>query len=452
MLKRVELWIVLITLLIFTIGAVIFGGLVRHELLASESKFPKLTKAALFIAEIPSNANRMVNGINSDMRVEDRFPNVSGFEGKPNNYESYLLLSRYSGEKNESIVELIDLTSFNKIHEWNPDIDKSNSIIEAGREEFQYLARDKNNSRYSISHPLLFDDGSIIFHGGSTALTRVDQCSNLIWQNDEDRFHHSIEVDYEGDIYVPIHIYPYEVDQKYVGDSVENFLDDGIAKISKQGKMLYKKSIANIFLENDLGHLLFGTGDDEFNRDPIHLNDIQPLLKDTLYGKKGDLFLSMRHQSMLILYRPSSNKIIWRSTGKFLRQHDVDILDDRTISIFNNDSPFGFSGAFVDGHNEVLIYDFNDSKTSKYLDGSLSSHDLKTVSGGRSQIIDNGDLFVEETNFGRSVYFDADGSLRWQHVNRAEDGVYSVNWSRIIYEDRDVSKVKGFLENRKNCN
>ena len=451
MLRKIEVWIVLLILLIFTIGTIFFGSLVRHEILAPESKFPKLTKTALFIAEIPSNFKRMFKGMNSDMRVEDKFPNIDGFEGKPNNYESYLLLSRYSGEQNESIVELIDLTSFKKIHEWNPDIDKFNSIIETEREEFLHLARDKNNSRYPISHPLLLNDGSIIFHGGRTALTKIDQCSNLIWQNDEDRFHHSIEVDHDGDLYVPIHIYPYEANQKYVGNLVGNFLDDGIAKISKQGKLLYKKSVAKIFLENDLGHLLFGTGDDEFTHDPIHLNDIQPLLEDTIFGRKGDIFLSMRHQSMVILYRPSSNKIIWRSTGKFLRQHDVDILDDRKISIFNNNSPFGFSGGFVDGHNEVLIYDFNDSKTSKYLDSSLSKHDVKTVSGGTSQIINNGDLFVEESNFGRSVYFDADGTLRWQHVNRAKDGVYGVNWSRIIYQKDDVSKVKGFLSNKKNC-
>ena len=38
---------------------------------------------------------------------------------------------------------------------------------------------------------------------------------------------------------------------------------------------------------------------------------------------------------LVILYRPSNNKIIKVIRG-FLNQHDVDIIDDRRISIYNN--------------------------------------------------------------------------------------------------------------------
>ena len=41
---------------------------------------------------------------------------------------------------------------------------------------------------------------------------------------------------------------------------------------------------------------------------------------------------------------------------------------------------------------------------------------------GRSEITLNGDLFVEETNYGRTLYFNSDGSLRWSHLNRSENG------------------------------
>ena len=49
---------------------------------------------------------------------------------------------------------------------------------------------------------------------------------------------------------------------------------------------------------------------DSFKSDPTHLNDIQPVLKDGPYFKKGDLFLSLKFLSMVILYRPETNKII----------------------------------------------------------------------------------------------------------------------------------------------
>ena len=31
---------------------------------------------------------------------------------------------------------------------------------------------------------------------------------------------------------------------------------------------------------------------------------------------------------MVFLYRPSTNEIIWKGTGPFFHQHDVDILDE----------------------------------------------------------------------------------------------------------------------------
>ena len=51
--------------------------------------------------------------------------------------------------------------------------------------------------------------------------------------------------------------------------------------------------------------------------DPIHLNDIEPALSDTMYWEKGDVFLSVRYLSAIIHYRPSSNKVINYITGPF---------------------------------------------------------------------------------------------------------------------------------------
>ena len=79
-------------------------------------------------------------------------------------------------------------------------------------------------------------------------------------------------------------------------------------------------------------YLLFSHGND-YENDPIHLNDIQPVDFDGDYWKKGDVFLSIRNQSMIMLYRPSTNQIIWIGNGPYLHQHDVDIIDDHRIAI-----------------------------------------------------------------------------------------------------------------------
>ena len=94
-------------------------------------------------------------------------------------------------------------------------------------------------------------------------------------------------------------------------------MDDAIVKLDKNGKILYEKSVSQIFIENGLEYLLFSSGDLRFVNDPIHLNDIQPVNNDGNFWKRGDVFLSLRHQSMVILFRPSTNKIIWKGTGPF---------------------------------------------------------------------------------------------------------------------------------------
>ena len=52
--------------------------------------------------------------------------------------------------------------------------------------------------------------------------------------------------------------------------------------------------------------------------------------------KKGDLFLSLRNVSAVLLYRPSTDQIVWMKRGPWIGQHDVDILDDHRIGIYDN--------------------------------------------------------------------------------------------------------------------
>ena len=163
--------------------------------------------------------------------------------------------------------------------------------------------------------------------------------------------------------------------------------------------------------------------------------------------------MSLRHQSMILLYRPSTNKIIWKGVGPFFHQHDIDILDQNRISIFNNNSKEFINGDIVDGYNDVIIYDFKKNVYSSYLSGSLREHNVRTVTEGISQILQNGDLFIEETNYARTLYFNKDGSLRWTHLNRGDDGnVYMVSWSRILYSKEDINIVNQFLKTMETCN
>ncbi len=458
MFKKIEIWVLYLTILLSILFAIGFGALVRHEMYGGKGLksigLGWVSETALFFAEIPSNAKNIIANVDVN-QLEDRFPSIDGFKGTPNSQESYLLLSRRDGDLQEGVVELVDLRTFEILHTWNPDIDAFNALVKKlENPEFENILRDAYNSRHIIRHPKLLKNGNLFWVFGGP-LRGIDACSNLLFQNTHDYFHHSIEFDVNDDMWVPSRIYPYTLETSIVGNS---FFEDGITKLSLSNEILFEKSIVQIFIENGLEYLLFSVGDSHsagagnFDTDPIHLNDIQPVNFDGEFWNKGDVFLSLRHQSMVLLYRPSTNQIIWKGTGPFFHQHDVDILDNHRISIFNNNSKDFVNTDVVDGHNEVIIYDFKTNEYSSYLKDSLIENDIRTITEGRSQILLNGDLFIEESNYGRTLYFNADGSLRWTHVNRADDGnVYRVGWSRILYTEEDIKTVNNFLTEKETC-
>ena len=94
-----------------------------------------------------------------------------------------------------------------------------------------------------IYHPWLNNDGSLVFNGQETPLTKIDKCSNIVWSLDYP-FHHSIERDHEKNYWVPMIFFPKKVtaglDEKY-GATREHFIDDGIMKVSDNGKVLFHK-------------------------------------------------------------------------------------------------------------------------------------------------------------------------------------------------------------------
>jgi hypothetical protein len=76
--------------------------------------------------------------------------------------------------------------------------------------------------------------------------------------------------------------------------------------VRPDGKLLMNRSVSQILIEDGLKHLVYwGDGD---HNDPIHLNDIEPVRKNGPYWSKGDLFLSLRSPSTVMLTGPSPTR------------------------------------------------------------------------------------------------------------------------------------------------
>ena len=304
-----------------------------------------------------------------------------------------------------------------------------------------------------IINPLLLEDGGLVFHMGDSYLFKVGPCSKVKWSA-SGKFHHSIERDEEGNYWSPTVMEP----SSYEG--VLNHRDDGIAKISPTGKVLFKKSVAKILEENGYRGLLAAG----FNEDPIHLNDIEPALTDTKFWKKGDLLLSLRHLSTIVQYRPSTDKIIWLKTGPWMNQHDPDFVNESGITVFGNnmvDNPgileFGSARILVDGHNEhsrVMIgghneiyrYDFSDDSLSIPYSLVLKAMDVRTPLSGTAEVLPDGDVYVDETDFGRLLRLSPTGA-KWEFVVRLDEThVSSLAMPRYLTEGQ-VSSILPRLKN-----
>lgn len=441
MFAKVELWVVGLLCLTAFVAVMGVSALARAKA-SGDQRFGALGEFALNLSYVPEEVIRISRLLLKGDKVdsaskENRFGSRSGFEfsyppgGEPD--AGYLLLSRYDGDSDRSIVELVDLNRQRTIHRWSPDFAAINARSSL-RSNLTDVARDNAPARARMIHPLLTPAGELIFQNASP-LTKIGPCGNVLWTVDR-LFHHSNEKHPDGGYLVPTLIEP-----QTVPGVTPLFKEDGIAHVSDEGSILYEKSVPRLLIENGLAHLIYGG--DFYSDDPLHLNDVQGVAVDGPYFRRGDLFLSLRNVSAIVLYRPSTNKVLWLKQGPWLNQHDVDVLDDRRIAVFNNNRVNHWDGSRVDGANDVVIYDFSLNTTVSPYGAFLKELDVRTIGEGRSEILSDGDVVIEEADYGRVLRLRQNGEVEWSYVNRASDGrVYLLNWSRELSPEEGTHFVR----------
>ena len=448
---------IFLLILLFVIWSALFGSLLKHHYNGGEN-FRFLQNIALSIAEIPNAAEDMI-----ELVIEGKKPNLNKpsiltkhknkkrFERFIDNKRNALLvLPRYDNSLSRSVVDVVDLNNFEVIHTYNHDIAEMNNKVK-NTDEFPRLKIDDSLIRFEYRHPLLLEDGSIISDSDYSVEFKIDFCSNLQWINQEEIFHHSKMFDHEGNIWIGGQMNP---KSQYVTKySTKKYMDDSIIKINTDGEILFNKSVTEILIENRLvDENIFTIVDENIlatrSIDPIHLNDIEPAFTDTEYWKQEDVFLSLKHQSTIIHYRPSTNKVINYITGPFAQQHDVDIISDKEISIFNNNN------FFVDNeHSEVLVYNFETKTFKKLFNDQLQKENFKTKTEGLSHILNDGSLMVEEQNHGRIMLFNNKGEKEWEFVNKDKNGdIGFVSWSRVIEDEIFIKNFKSIVKNKQCLN
>ncbi len=406
----------------------LFGWMV-NQVSSKNKKFGFLTEPVKFMYTFPDLFSQSVEEVKTLPKTF--VPTPKKFQPINKLKKDLIVLVVYTESSNSRAAVIMNL--------------KNDSIIKKWTIENPY----EDHTR--IKHPMLHPDGSLIyFHHGKPVpgLHKIDSAGNLIWKQDKVTFHHAINLNKDGDIWACTKKHPWKATGRYnLGGNMVFYNDHSITKIDHEtGKILFHKSMSEIFKENNISNYVLKS---PYPRDPFHLNDVQPALKNSQYYQEDDVFISLRNLSMILHYRPSTNELINMLVGPFINQHDIDILNDNTLAMFNNNTFVNVKrdpkkpkrikkdlvnlGKFF---SNIVNYDFKTNSFSVIGDSVLKRNRIYTYTEGLMEFIDESTYFIEEQNSGLLWVIKEDEVIYKNVLESQHEGHHHLpNWTRIIKYD-----------------
>lgn len=424
--RKVALVFSYCVVVLFTLSA--FGWMVKHIVLGTKDFGPTVNSTVKEFVGFLDLSKATVKEVKS--LPETFVPTSADFQPINKLAADLWTLVTFSDEDNKRTVELLNLRNDSVALEW------------------QIEGVQKSQDR--IMHPLMLQDSSLVYSFNQVSgLICIDKNGDPLWKQDSIKHHHSMNLGYDDNIwactYTPAPAYgilyrgTLKVDSRPL-----HYVDNKISKLdAKTGRILFHKSTSQIITENGLDYLYAKAGNGE---DPMHLNDIQPVLKDGPNWKLDDVFLSFRNMSCVLQYRPSTDTVIRVLEGPFYAQHDIDILDDNTLSVFNNNAHIhwetgGTQYAVADSTYDAgnlysnLVYYHADTDSYEVVGKEVfASNQIYTFTEGLAEHVAQG-VFIEEQNSGVLWVIDGEEVLYKNVLQSHHEGYHHLsNWTRLIDE------------------
>lgn len=253
-------------------------------------------------------------------------------------------------------------------------------------------------------------EGATYPYGGG--LVRLDRDSNVVLSLARNT-HHLVHLAKDGTMWVPA-TRPGTRPPPDFPAKKEGFFEDLILHVAADGTVLKEVSIMKA-LESAPGIVQHRIRTD----DPTHLNDVE-LVTDEIAArfpmlKAGWLVASLRNVHALIAIDPEREAVTWTLTGPFMFQHDVDLLADGTLLVFDNRGGEG-------GQSRILQIDPLSQEIVWSYQGD-AQHPFYTEAWGSQQLLPNGNLLICESFGGRvlEVTRGPEPQIVWEFVNRLTD-------------------------------
>ena len=367
-----------------------FGWMAKHRA-KKDRDFAAFNKVVDLLSGFPDQFKQSVEEVQT--LPQTFVPTPADFAPVNRLEEDVLTLTAYSDAQDGRTIAVRNLRDGQELHRWTVP------------SEIGPL-----KPHWRIHHSLLLEDRSVVsFITNRSPLFRLDSASNLLWRQDSLSFHHAINRAADGSLWACT--MRWERGGRHIayrgryrmGDRTVHFLDNSVARIdSETGHILEVHSMAEVLRDNELDHLILRSGDAQ---DPLHLNDVEPALTASDHMEVGDLFLSFRNLQCVLQFRPSTGEIIRVIDGPLAAQHDVDIVNDSTLAIFNNNVqenngvytnqahkyPVSKDGVEVaQYHSQITMFDLASGTFTPLYPELMAEQGIMTSSEGLQEALPNG--------------------------------------------------------------
>lgn len=244
-------------------------------------------------------------------------------------------------------------------------------------------------------------------------LVKLDKDSHILWQY-SGYVVNDLEVAPDGSIYFFENKVVQNIDRApQVAQALpEFFLEDHLVHLSAAGEVLEKTSLLKAIQHSAYAGFLDQLYD-HASWDPLHPNSIAVVKHDAAsvpWLKEGFLLLSIRNLHALVVFDPRAGQIIHVAGLHTRRQHDIDLLDNGHLMVFDNQGRIGHTG-----FSQVLEFDpLTQEVLWRYVPKG-DQPDFQTRFFGTQQRLANGNTLIVEAEKGRIFEVTPSRDIVWDY-------------------------------------
>ena len=270
-----------------------------------------------------------------------------------------------------------------------------------------------------------YPNGDLLAIFEYTGITRVDASGKPLWAL-ANQSHHDFKILEDGTI-VTLDLARRSQDwvRKRYGSKryINGFADSHVLFLSPEGELQRKVSILEAFHRSRFAGLL-STFRPEVE-DVFHANSVDVLSEDHAEAfpifSAGDILISLRNVSALIVIDGESEEVKWISSGLTVVQHQASFLPTGSILVLDNAGGNQKRPFRVDRSRVVEIAPVTQEIVWRY---PLLGQKVDFFTGmlGYAERLPGGNTLITESMQGRAIEVSPKGELLWEYLSPYRDG------------------------------